>query len=368
MDKTRDNVHTADASRMVSTALLVLWLTAVCSPTVAIAAGEAGAQFLKMGVGARACAMGEAFAAIADDPTAVYWNPAGLGQLDQTEILAMQNFWLLDMSYQYVAAAIPSPYGAFGVTAAYSSSGKIPRYEEFRKVGEYSAYDAAGTLAYATPAASLGRVRMVAGGALKYIQQEIDTVGARGLAGDVGFQLAVSLLRPEEEVSHSNNPPRPEEAISDHNPSWEDSHSNRDPGGWSDSHGEQRTEVGTAVAPRPMPRGIYFGAAVQNVGPGIRFVEQTDPLPMNIKVGVGLRLGPLTLAADVNKPRDNGFRLNVGAEGMILGLLALRAGYNTANSFTAGVGVTWKMVSVDYAFVPYKEIDATHRISARVRF
>jgi len=276
----------------------------------ALAIGECGAQFLKMGVGARACAMGEAFVAVADDASAIYWNPAGLKQLAKVEVLAMQNFWLLDMSYQYAAAAVPLRFGAFGVAATYSSSGTIPRYEEFRKVGEYSAYDAAGTAAYAGKVPGFGFGVLDFGLALKYVQQQIDSFQARGFAGDLGLLYK---------------------------------------------------------APLPMVD-LKVGLAVQNVGPGIKFIEQADPLPLNVKAGLAARVGPLTLAVDANKPRDNDLRLNIGAEGVILDVLALRAGYNTANSFTAGGGVTWKMVSIDYAFVPYKEIDATHRISARVRF
>ena len=44
--------------------------------------GTAGAQFLKIGPGARVDGIGSAFCAIADDVTAVYWNPAGIGQLE----------------------------------------------------------------------------------------------------------------------------------------------------------------------------------------------------------------------------------------------------------------------------------------------
>jgi hypothetical protein len=41
---------------------------------------------LGMGIGARAMSMGGAFTAIADDATAVFWNPAGLAQLTDNQI------------------------------------------------------------------------------------------------------------------------------------------------------------------------------------------------------------------------------------------------------------------------------------------
>jgi hypothetical protein len=49
------------------------------------AAYVASRDFLSVGHGARANAMGEAFAAVADDNTALYWNPAGLTQLKSDE-------------------------------------------------------------------------------------------------------------------------------------------------------------------------------------------------------------------------------------------------------------------------------------------
>ena len=47
-------------------------------------------DFLTLGVGARPLSMGGSFAAIADDSTATYWNPAGLGQLTHPELTFMQ--------------------------------------------------------------------------------------------------------------------------------------------------------------------------------------------------------------------------------------------------------------------------------------
>ena len=40
--------------------------------------GTFGAQFLKIGVSARATGMGSAYTAVADNAEGVYWNPAGI--------------------------------------------------------------------------------------------------------------------------------------------------------------------------------------------------------------------------------------------------------------------------------------------------
>jgi len=58
-------------------------LSAAASP--AHASWNAG-NFLKFGIGARAMGMGNSFVAVADDATAVYWNPAGLTQVAENQV------------------------------------------------------------------------------------------------------------------------------------------------------------------------------------------------------------------------------------------------------------------------------------------
>src|SRR5690349_17928904 len=71
------------------------------------ASETANAQFLKLGAGARAAGMADAFTSVADDVTAAYWNPAGLAQLTTPEISVMQNNQLVESQYQYVGGAMP---------------------------------------------------------------------------------------------------------------------------------------------------------------------------------------------------------------------------------------------------------------------
>ena len=47
--------------------------------------GTAGAQFLKIGPGARVDSLGGAFGALANDVTSIYWNPAGISQLEKNQ-------------------------------------------------------------------------------------------------------------------------------------------------------------------------------------------------------------------------------------------------------------------------------------------
>jgi hypothetical protein len=68
-------------------------------------AGTSSAQFLKIGVGARAEAMGEAYGAVADDPYALYWNPAGLGRMSNPRLSLSYTMWLEDISNSFLAFA-----------------------------------------------------------------------------------------------------------------------------------------------------------------------------------------------------------------------------------------------------------------------
>ncbi|MFQ5770148.1 MAG: hypothetical protein ACE5HX_06410 [bacterium] len=53
---------------------------------VTLYAGEYAAEFLRIGVGARALGMGGAYVALANDGTAVFWNPAGLAQINALQL------------------------------------------------------------------------------------------------------------------------------------------------------------------------------------------------------------------------------------------------------------------------------------------
>ena len=58
-------------------------------------AGISTAQFLKIGVGGRAAALGEAFIAVANDASALYWNPAGLVQFEENQVMFSHNSWVV---------------------------------------------------------------------------------------------------------------------------------------------------------------------------------------------------------------------------------------------------------------------------------
>src|SRR5262249_12392774 len=71
-------------------------------------AGTTSGQFLKIGVGARAVGLGEAFVAVANDPSAIYWNPAGLASLQRSEVELSHVGWPGDINYEHATWVVPS--------------------------------------------------------------------------------------------------------------------------------------------------------------------------------------------------------------------------------------------------------------------
>ena len=267
---------------------------------VILGEGTTGAQFLSIGIGARACAMGQAYGAIADDPSGIYWNPAGLSAVTSSQVMFCQNFWLLDMTHQYLAGVLPYHGGAFGLSAYYSSSGDIPKIEDFIKIGEYSAYDAAVSLAFARSLNS----QIGYGLSAKYIAQKIDTENGSTFAFDIG--LIYDFRR---------------------------------------------------------DNSLKIALAIQNIGPGVKFIDEKDKLPLNIKLSSAYLKENYALGIGLDREIDSDVIFGLGGEYVIKKTLALRAGYNTAHSYSLGFGICWQKFDLSYCFAPNKDLDASHRLS-----
>src|SRR5690348_10821830 len=71
-------------------------------------AGTSSGSFLKIGVGARAVALGESYVAVANDPSTIYWNPAGLASLQRQEVQFSHADWPADVHYEHAVWVLPS--------------------------------------------------------------------------------------------------------------------------------------------------------------------------------------------------------------------------------------------------------------------
>ncbi len=90
-------------------------ITLFASHAFAGGSGTTAANFLKLGVGARAAALGDAFTVIVDDSTSLYWNPAGLIRINERQLSATYNIWFAGINQGYLG--IGFPLGGTGVAA-----------------------------------------------------------------------------------------------------------------------------------------------------------------------------------------------------------------------------------------------------------
>ena len=278
--------------------------------------GTSAAQFLKLGAGARAAAMGDAASALSSDSTDIYWNPAGLSNITgKGSMSVMHAVWFEDISYDWASYAMPyKNWGVFGLGVQYLSYGNIKKADNTGlETGDFSPTDLCVSLSYAR------NIKGIALGAnAKYISQKI-TNSAVAYAVDLGAQYKTNDK-------------------------------------------------------------LTLGLAVQNIGTKIKFVNEEDPLPFNVKVGGAYALKDNWLAVlDINAPIDSEVNVGAGTEYnyKIKEKLDIfgRAGYNTRNiktgglnGLTTGVGIKYMDYSFDYAFVPYGKLGNTQRLSLSIKF
>jgi hypothetical protein len=118
---------------MIKRLLYIVCIALLPGSAFAADPGTTAANFLKLGIGPRAVAMGEAQVGLADDVYAAYWNPAGLARLQTQEAGLVQNQYLEDISEQYLAFAYPK-----------TSLGTIAGSLTYLNVGKFQGYDAVG--------------------------------------------------------------------------------------------------------------------------------------------------------------------------------------------------------------------------------
>ena len=158
--------------------------------------GTGAADFLKIPVGARETSLGGAFTAAAENANSVYYNPAGLGLLQNPEVSLTQNKFVEGISQQWLSVAYPYRSGGFGLGVDYLSIPPFASYDSSdHRTGSVSAYSMAMYLAYGG-ALPLGYkyIRSLSYGAsIKYISERLDTEKGDGYGLDLGLLAASSI-------------------------------------------------------------------------------------------------------------------------------------------------------------------------------
>jgi len=273
-----------------------------------LALATTGAAFLKIPVGPRVCATGEAAVAYIDDASALYYNPAGLAHVRVFDLLFAHNQWFLDMNHEYVGGAFGSEeLGKFGLAFDYWGSGSI---QGVNVRGEtipgyvFSAADWSLNFGYGK---SISDISFGLG--LKFIHQQHESLSTSAWAFDAGAMYKTPL------------------------------------------------------------EGLKAGVSVANIGTKPKLYQESYSLPLQARLGWRYDYSIVGVTQDFILSETEKPGIAVGAECRPVRVLALRVGYRTGSDYDgfsglrAGLGVSWQGIGVDYAFAPYGKLGASHRIS-----
>ncbi len=297
--------------------------------TLALAApaGAAGSPTLRRSLSARSAAMADAYAAVSGGLSSLSTNPAGLAAARRPQLDTTFTSGVLDDSFGFLGWAQPLPLGTAAAGLSYYDAGKVDlHFTGGRTETRTAQLDFVGHLAWGL--ALPGGLALGATG--KYYRFELaQEARAAGFAGDAGAQ-------------------------------W-------------------RTPVS----------GLSLGAAVQNLGPGVKFEQDSDPLPLTTSGGASwswksaeakevesyLTVTRFLASAEAMKTIDEAV---IGALGSELAMdfgaetsIALRAGWRLNSDYarlTLGVGMREGRFTLDYAMADKRALGQTHHVGFGVRF
>lgn len=256
-----------------------------------------GLQFLKLGVGARSTAMGEAFTAVAGDHSGVFYNPALFRSSQSHELMVTRKQWIAETSSEYLGATILGSDFHYAIAALSTSTNNI---EVRTKPGPAEGTFNSRNFSLGLSASFSIAENIDAGITGKFLYEKIFIDEASGYGVDFGVLYNI----------------------------------------------DEQWRAGISV--------LNFGSMNE-----LRAESSTLPATVRLGTSYGYSLTPEFFAigaADVIKTiDDDATHIHVGAEVSYNNLLALRAGYQTGyeiKSFTAGFGIRYEILKFDYAFVP----------------
>ena len=327
----------------IITSLVVLATLATSAQAINSRAGTAAYTFLKIGIGAKSQAMGGAFVGLADDATALYYNPAGLTSLSEEAQVFDE---LLDkplnptpknrFTASYLNYLVDFQYGFLGYTHQLDSASAVGASISYQNYGSFTRLDingdgdgstfGASDFAFGLTYSKRFAPRFSAGVTGKFISEKVDTYSSNGMAADLGLMYLVT------------------------------------------------PDASTRA-----------GLTITNLGAQLKGLSEThkDKLPTKIAAGISHHLKglPLLFAGEAGKPFDNDFYFALGAELISFKPFFLRLGWTSQAKdykvgagndnfagFSGGFGVTYKMYQIDYSYSSYADVGSVHRISVEAGF
>jgi len=325
--------------------LVLLLALALCANS-ALAGQELGAlrvatssgTFLKIGISPRAAAMGGSWVSIANDASAAWYNPAGLGQLPNRQVFAGYVAWPAGIHYSNFIATLPVP--SLRGTLAFQFGNLSTTMDE---TDEYHPYGTGRTFRYNDWVAGLSYARLMTdqlqlGLTFKYVRE--------GLGSAVGGPVTNAWAVDVGTLYHM---------------------------------GYANTRIGMSI--------VNFGPEFKPAGSYWNHTEEKEeeyegfPPPSAFKLGIAFEPWKsypwiLTQTLEMNHLADNRETLATGSELSYMGgLFALRAGYNfmaDEMGISAGFGANFMLgaalAGLDYSFTDGNSLGYIHRWAMRVDF
>jgi len=332
------------SSRRIQAGLLVAALLSVAAAPARAQlrlgeqrAGTTSGQFLKIGIGARAEGLGESFVAVANDPSAIYWNPAGLASMQRQELALSHIGWPGDVNYEHLTWVLPSRKfgGSFGLQFGVLSTtmDETTELQPFGTGRTFNYYDMVAGAAYARRWTD----KLLVGAGLKYVREDLGSQVGGPSTNSVLFDLGSIFYL-----------------------------------------GYGSVRIATSLSnfgPAMRPSGDY-------VSPSTGEVRTYDAFDPPIMFRYGLAFEPienqqqrLTTSVEFNQPADNSLRSKVGLEWQWEKIFALRGGYNInadEMKLSAGVGILTKISqtqsTIDYTYTDGGSLGGVNRLSLGLRF
>jgi len=315
--------------------------------------GTAALQFLKLGIDARAVGMGEAYTAVTDDISSVYWNPAGLAPALQQQAFFSHTNWPANIMHEYAAVSRTNGVStwALSATVLHMDEMDITTEEEFGPTGEkFTNSDIAVGLSYA--AALTDKFSFGLTG--KYLRENLYTYSVNSFSFDLGSMYNTGWQNLKIGMALRNFGPDIKYKVDND----EDGRYDEDPYDLLDNDGDGlKDEDGQ---------------------------ELENKIPMNFSLGISgdlIRTNDTHWLASLQLDNciDRLETWNLGTE-YRWGNLYLRSGYQfnyDTNGFSAGFGVQipsrFAVFNVDYAYTDMDKLmedflTTAHRLSIKIKY
>ncbi len=302
---------------VLAAATALLGLSAV---SWAADAGKSSSNFLKMGIGGRGSAMGDAQTAAVDDVDALYWNPAALGFLRQNEVGFMHDnsFQSVDQNVLFYAHPTETK-GTLGAGIQMMRVGDIAGFDANDvPTGDLTASNTLLTFAWGRPWEEAPLLPgLQTGASLKLLQTKLAQDSASAYMMDLGLMYE---------------------------------------------------------AKEGFFQRLRTGLVFQNLGTGIKFVSEKSSLPAAMKLGWAYPFfgDNLIGALDIVNPTDGKMYLNMGVDYKLWDIVSFRVGFTGRHDLDAGVTYGLRLgnerLHLDYAFTPFGALGDSHRLSLGFRF